>query len=149
MPTYNGGEMPTTAKSYAVDTSVAVAALDSAHAAHAGSLAAVRAHRPALAGHAAFETISVLTRMPGHLAVAAPTAVAIIERVFPEIHWLTPKNALALLARLGPVGITGGAVYDALVGEAARTARCILLTRDERARRTYDLIGVDYRIVPA
>ena len=94
-------EMPTNAKSYAVDTSVALAALDSAHAAHAGSLAAVRAHRPALAGHAAFETFSVLTRMPGYLAVAAPTAVAIIERVFPEIHLFTPKNALALLAPSG------------------------------------------------
>jgi predicted nucleic acid-binding protein len=50
---------------------------------------------------------------------------------------------------MGPLGITGGAVYDALVGEAARAHGRILLTRDLRARRTYDLMGVDYEIVGA
>jgi len=45
------------------------------------------------------------------------------------------------------VGITGGGVYDALVGEAARTNGRRLLTRDHRARRTYELLGVDYSLV--
>ena len=42
------------------------------------------------------------------------------------------------------VGATG-----ALVGEAARTNQCRLLTRDLRARRTYDLLGVEYDFVDA
>src|SRR4051812_7655470 len=107
--------MPTSAETWAVDTSVAVAALDSTHAAHASSRAAVQRHRPSLSGHAAFETFSVLTRMPGQLAVDGPTAAGIIGQVFPEICWLDQHHAGALLRRLGPVGITGGAIYDALV----------------------------------
>lgn len=144
----NGGAMPTSVEQgYAVDTSVAVAALDAAHGAHAACLAAVRELRPALAGHAAFETFSVLTRMPGPLAVDAPTAGEIIARVFAQTVWLTPDHSSELLARLGPVGLIGGAVYDALVGEAARTNGRILLTRDRRAIPTYSLLGVTHRIV--
>ena len=139
--------MATSADRYAVDTSVAVAALDAGHAAHGPCRELVQQHRPGLAGHAACETFSVLTRMPGPLAIDAPTAGSIIDRVFPIVHWLDGDAALALLQRLGPVGITGGAVYDALVGEAARADGCRLLTRDQRARRTYDLLGVDYELV--
>lgn len=132
---------------YAVDTSVAVAALDSGHTAHQACVDVVRRLRPSLAGHAAAETYAVLTRMPGPLAVDAPTARDIIERVFPEVSWLDPSHATALLHRLGTVGIVGGAVYDALVAEAARTAERVLLTRDRRARSTYDLIGVRHQVV--
>lgn len=140
--------MPTNVEQgYAVDTSVAVAALDAAHGAHAACLTAVRELRPALAGHAAFETFSVLTRMPGQLAVDGPTAREIIARVFPQLIWLNPEESSELLAKLGPVGLTGGAVYDALVGEAARTNSRILMTRDRRAIPTYTLLGVAYRIV--
>lgn len=139
--------MPTDADRFAVDASVAVAALDAAHAAHDACRRAVQEHRPALAGHAAYETFSVLTRMPGQIAVDAPTAAAIITRVFPVIEWLPPDDAAALLTRLGTTGVVGGAVYDALVGEAARVNGCLLLTRDHRARRTYDLLGVDHEFV--
>jgi hypothetical protein len=52
-----------------------------------------------------------------------------------------------LLVRRGTLGITGGAVYDALVGEAARINNRTLLTRDLRARRTDDLLGVRHTFV--
>jgi len=138
--------MPTAVDGYAVDTSVAVAALDGAHAAHEQSRATVIERRPSLAGHAVFETLSVLTRMPGPLAIDAPSAARLIGRVFPAVARLDADPA-ELVARLGTIGITGGAVYDALVGEAARTNGLRLLTRDQRARRTYDLLGVDYELV--
>ena len=141
--------MPTSADAWAVDTSVAVAALDAGHAAHTACAATVRSRRPALAGHAAWETFSVLTRMPGQLVVDAPTAASVIGHTFPTIHWLAPEHARALFARLRTVGLIGGAIYDALVGEAARTNQCRLLTRDLRARRTYDLLGVEYDFVDA
>lgn len=139
--------MATNADQCAVDTSVAVAALDAAHGAHAACRSVVQMRRPCLSGHAAFETFSVLTRMPGQLAVDGPTAGLIIKRVFPVVCWLDSEAASALLSRLGPVGITGGAVYDALVGEAARVNGRRLLTRDQRARRTYDFLGVDYELI--
>ncbi len=139
--------MPTSAEAWAVDTSVAVIALDAAHAAHRACAQVVRARRPALAGHAAWETFSVLTRMPGQLAVDAPTAVRVIERTFSSIRWLAPADAEALFVRLGTIGIVGGFIYDALVGEAARANQCQLVARDLRARRTYDLLGIDYEFV--
>jgi predicted nucleic acid-binding protein len=132
---------------WAVDTSVAVAALDAGHAAHVPCLAAVREHRPSLAGHAAYELFAVLTRLPGQLAVDATDAATLIDRVFPEAVWLSARASGALRPRLATTGIVGGAVYDALVGEAARTNERRLLTRDLRARRTYDLLGVDYQVV--
>lgn len=140
--------MPTSADpDAAVDTSVAVAALDAGHAAHLPCVEVVRRRRPALAGHAGFETHSVLTRMPGPLAVEPPVASDLIERVFPTVLSLGPDELTALLRRLGTVGIAGGAVYDALVGEAARVHDVVLLTRDRRAMRTYDLLGVGYEHV--
>ncbi|MFP5489839.1 MAG: type II toxin-antitoxin system VapC family toxin [Acidimicrobiia bacterium] len=134
-------------EAYAVDTSVAVAALDAGHAAHVWCRRAVLEHRPALAGHAAFETYSVLTRMPGPLAIDPPGAAEAIRRLFPEPCWLDTESAASLRARCGPIGIVGGAIYDALVGEAARVNHRRLLTRDHRARRTYDLLGVDHLLV--
>lgn len=135
------------AERWAVDTSVAVAALDAGHLAHAPCVDVVRELRPALAGHAAFEVFSVLTRMPGALAVDPGDAVRLLERVFPDQVWLTPARSRALYGRLAAIGITGGAVYDALVGEAARTNGCELLTRDQRARRTYEALGVRFKFV--
>lgn len=132
---------------HAVDTSVAVAAVDASHAAHAACRDVVRSLRPALAGHAAFEVYAVLTRMPGELAVDPTDAAALVARTFPEVVRLDGQASATLLSRLPVLGITGGSVYDALVAEAARAAGARLLTRDQRARRTYDLLGADYTLV--
>lgn len=139
--------MPTSAKRYAADTSVAIAALDAAHGAHEVCRRAVQDRRPGLAGHAAFETMSVLTRMPGQLSIEATIAGDLIGRVFPTVYWLDGAASARLMRRLGTVGVAGGAIYDALVGEAARINECVLLTRDMRARRTYDLLGVNYELI--
>ncbi|MDO5499067.1 MAG: type II toxin-antitoxin system VapC family toxin [Propionibacteriaceae bacterium] len=137
----------TSAERWAVDTSVAVAALDSGHTAHGACLTAVQDNRPALAGHAAFEVFSVLTRMPGAIRVDPTDAATLMQRVFPHLAWLSPDGHTQLLPRLAVVGISGGAVYDALVGAAAHEAGRTLLTRDRRAQRTYDLLGVAYQMV--
>ncbi|HRE00600.1 MAG TPA: PIN domain-containing protein, partial [Ilumatobacteraceae bacterium] len=129
------------------DTSVAVAAMQAGHSMHAACVAAVRRYRPALAGHAAYETFSVLTRLPGDAKLGATTARAAIRATFHDVVWLTGKQSAALLNRLAVVGITGGGVYDALVGEAARVNGHTLLTCDARARTTYDVLGVPYLLV--
>ena len=54
--------MPASAE-YAADTSLAMASLDESHEAHAVCRSAAIARRPALAGHAVFETLAVLTRL--------------------------------------------------------------------------------------
>jgi len=132
---------------WAVDTSVAVAAVDESHEAHAACRAVARRRRPALAGHAAFETYSVLTRLPGSRRASPETVSDLLARAFPKVCWLAPQQHEDLLRRLGSLGIVGGSVYDALVGEAARTANRTLLTRDSRAQRTYELIGVRFDFV--
>ena len=138
---------PSSSAGWAIDSSVAVAALDESHAAHQRSRSVVMQRGPALAGHAAFETFSVLTRLPG-IQRATPEIVGeLIRRAFPLRCWLGPAEHEALLERLSGLGLAGGTVYDALVGEAARIADRVLLTRDGRARRTYELIGVDCELL--
>ncbi len=132
---------------YAADTSIAVAAVDESHEAHEPCRKAVARRRPALAGHALFETFSVLTRLPGALRVAPDVAFDVIRRSFPAHCWLGAPEQAELFDRLPSLGITGGAVYDALVGAAALSTGRRLLTRDRRADRTYSLLGVDVEFV--
>ena len=132
---------------WAVDTSVAIAYLDAGHSAHRACVAALAGRTAALAGHAAFETYSVLTRLPGPIRVLPADARTSLEAAFPEACWLAPRRQQDLLRRVAGLGLVGGTVYDALVGEAARAAGRVLLTRDHRARQTYDLLGISYQLV--
>jgi len=60
---------------------------------------------------------------------------------------LAPTGYVELLDVAAAAGIVGGAVYDALVAATAREAGAELLTLDERAVKTYHLVGVEYHIV--
>lgn len=139
--------MSTRAQRWACDTSVAVAALDPNHDAHLGCRRALVDLRPALAGHAVFETYSVLTRLPVELRLSADQAVSVLAAAFPQDCWLEAAATRDLRDRLADLGIVGGAVYDALVGHASAANGRILLTRDRRAERTYRALGVAYRMV--
>lgn len=132
---------------YAVDTSVAVAFLDASHTAHRKCVDALSGKVSALSGHAAFETVAVLTRLPGPAQVQPADAVRAIRVAFSERCWLNSSQQQRLLATVGDMGIAGGMVYDALVGEAARVNRRVLLTRDRRAIPTYEFLGVHYVMV--
>lgn len=132
---------------WACDTSVAVAALDPAHEAHPACRRALVDLRPVLAGHAAFETYSVLTRLPMPLRLSADQAASALAAAFPGDCWLDATRMRELQERLGTLGIVGGSVYDALVGEAAAANGRTLLTRDRRAERTYRSLGVGYQFI--
>lgn len=132
---------------WACDTSVAVAALDPSHEAHSPCRRALVQRRPALAGHAMFETYSVLTRLPLPLRLNAAQAAAVLVKAFPAECWLGARATGDLFERLPDLGIVGGSVYDALVGHAASVNRRILLTRDRRAERTYRSLDVRYQFV--
>lgn len=131
----------------AVDTSVAVAALVGWHEAHEQARrAATGAGIPA---HARLETYSVLTRLPPPHRLAPGIASELVGRRFPEPAILVPSARLSrrLVERCSELGLDGGAVYDALVGLTAAEAKRTLLTRDARAARTYELLGVAYELM--
>lgn len=130
-----------------VDTSVAVALVVEDHQEHELVFDALKGKILGLAGHAFFETYSVLTRLPG-AARRSPLEVArILEHNFPEKRFLEGALLEDLAGRLAGMGIGGGAVYDAVVGETAVQHRLELATRDQRALTTYHLLGVDVRLI--
>lgn len=103
--------------------------------------------RIGLSGHAAFETFSVLTRLPTPSRRTAAAVARLLAQNFPHSTYLDPQGAADLLARLPDAGIAGGAVYDALVGAAAVQAGIPLVTRDRRALGTYRALDVDVVLV--
>jgi predicted nucleic acid-binding protein len=131
-----------------LDTSAAVALVVEDHELHAVTLEAVQGHRLGLAGHAWFETYSVLTRLPGGLRRSPADIAALLAHDFPATAFLTAKAAAALGSELAGLGVSGGAVYDALVGAAARQQGRSLVTGDARARSVYEALGVRVRLTP-
>jgi predicted nucleic acid-binding protein len=141
--------MPTkgSAPDLLVDTSVAVALVVADHEHHERTVKAVAGRRLGLAGHAAFETFSVLTRLPMPLRRTPSAAAALLARNFAPPRLLSSAAAQRLLGRLPALRIAGGAVYDALVGAAAVEQALELATRDRRAINTYRLLDVDLEIL--
>jgi len=131
-----------------VDTSTAVALVVEDHEAHVATLAAVRGRRLGLAGHAWFEAYSVLTRLPASLRRSPADALRLLAHNFPASRFLGEAETAGLGAELARLGISGGAVYDALVGAAARQHGLPLVSADTRARPVYEALGVDVEAVP-
>lgn len=137
--------MPTRSKrpDVLLDTSAAVAFVLADHEHHDLVFGALREKQLGLCGHAAFETFSVLTRLPPP-ARRTPAAVShLLATNFPHTRYLSPEGAAALFQRFGTESIAGGSVYDALVGATAAEHRFPLASRDRRAVETYRALGVD------
>jgi len=131
----------------ALDTSAAVALLTSSHPAHQLAVRALGGRLPVLTGHSLAETYSVLTRLPGDARVSPADAVLLFDDTFGSAVWLSPALAADVPRDLADRQVSGGAVYDALVGLAAAEAQLTLLTRDARAVTTYRSIGVRFELV--
>jgi predicted nucleic acid-binding protein len=130
-----------------LDTSAAIALVTADHPAHAAAVDAVKGRRLGLAGHAWFETYSVLTRLPPPRRRSPTDAARILAHNFPESAFLDTSAAVLLGPELARLGVSGGAVYDAIVGAAARAVRLRLLSADVRAKPVYESLGVDVEIV--
>jgi predicted nucleic acid-binding protein len=130
-----------------VDSSVAVPLLVEDHPHHQSVSDAVGNRVLGLAGHAAFETLSVLTRLPPPMRREPDSVARNLGHDFPATRFLSSHAAAELLQRLGAVGIAGGAVFDALVGAAAAEHQLTLLTRDLRAVETYRRLGVPFTLL--
>lgn len=126
----------------ALDTSVAIPLLVQTHRAHAAVVRWWNGREVALSGHAAVETYSVLTRLPGDLRVAPADAARLLRERFVKPLLLGAETTARLPELLGELGIAGGAAYDALVALAAAEHGAQLATRDARAKATYETIGV-------
>lgn len=131
----------------AVDTSVCVPALVEWHEHHDTCRRAAReAHVPA---HVLLETYSVLTRLPSPHRLDGDVARALLLGRFASDEILAAPVGLqrAVVATLSDVGIEGGATYDGLIALTAKHHGEALLTRDGRARRTYELLDVDHEVI--
>lgn len=130
-----------------VDTSVAVALVIEDHGHHGMVVDALGRRRLGLAGHACFETYSILTRLPPPARLTAAAAARIIASNFPGTRFLGARAAAELLESLPGSGIAGGAVYDALVAAAAIEHGLRLATRDRRAMDVYRTLDADVELV--
>lgn len=131
----------------AVDTSVAVPLLVTSHRQHAMVSEWAKGRIIGLSGHALVETYSVLTRLPGDARVHPADAVALIDENFAESFPLGARAGRVAHREFARRGISGGATYDGLVALAARERGAVLVTRDARARSTYEALGVSTEVL--
>jgi toxin FitB len=126
---------------------VVVAALSAWHDRHAAAAEALAGVK-ALPAHVALEAYSVLTRLPGGLAVPAAMAAEVLDARFPDAPLrLGARERRRILRTLAGAGVHGGAGYDGLVALEAHAHGRTLLTLDERAQQTYRRLGVAFRAI--
>ncbi|MBW0016865.1 MAG: type II toxin-antitoxin system VapC family toxin [Mycobacterium sp.] len=139
--------MPTNAEHVLVDTSAALALAQRENPFHHAAKTRLWSCRRGMSGHAAVELLSVLTRLrPPHRL--SPAAAFRLEKTnFPESRFLSATETRNLLREFAQAGLAGGALYDGLVGAAARQHKLVLITCDRRAEPTYRLLGVNYELL--
>lgn len=129
----------------APDTSVIVASFASWHEHHGVAREALD-EGAALIAHCALETYSVLTRLPAPHRVTADAAATYLRLRFTSEPLILPASVhRTLVETLAKEGISGGAVYDALVAKTAAHHHVELVTLDVRAEATYARGGVRFR----
>lgn len=134
-------------RAFLVDTSVAVPLLNEDHVNHLAAREVVGTRRLGLAGHAAFETYSVLTRLPAPWRRTPAMTLTLMRRGLPDTVYLGAERAESLLLDLVLGQVAGGATFDALVGAAAVEHQRTLITADRRAAATYRALGVEVELV--
>lgn len=124
-----------------------VAALVQWHEGH--EAARQQAHGQVVPAHAYLESYAVLTRLPGPERLDPRTARELLAAWFPPERVVPPPAdaVVGLVERMSAAGIAGGAACDALVALTAAAHGHELRTRDRRAERTYQRLGVAYRLV--
>ena len=133
----------------ALDTSVVVALLATWHEGHETVAEALSGEADVrLPEHVALEAYSVLTRLPPPHRLSPAPVLAFLGRRFPGT-WLglDSDGHRELLREAGDLQLSGGAIYDALVGATARSAGARLLSRDRRAAPVYRALGVDHQLL--
>lgn len=132
----------------APDSSVVIAALGQWHPAHEASRAAIVGEERGLVGHVAFEATSVLSRMPEPYRMMPTVVMDALDRISTS-PWLALDAASqrSCLRRAITEGLSGGALYDALIAATAREHGATLLSADRRAREAYEAMGADVSFI--
>jgi predicted nucleic acid-binding protein len=126
-----------------------IAALSGWHEQHEAAGALIEDVKD-LPAHAAVEAYSVLTRLPGGLALPPVVAAELLADRFPGRRLrLSARENASVLASFAAAGVFGGATYDGLVALEALAHEQTLVTLDERAQRSYGRLGVPFRAVSA
>lgn len=105
----------------------------------------LKANEPmATAAHAVAEAYAVLTRLPPPYRISPSDALALVEDNFLDgAVALDVRGYRALLRRAGKDAISGGRIYDALIGECAVKAKAdVLLTFNARHFAHIEAAGV-------
>ncbi len=132
---------------WCADTSLVVAALSEWHVGHDVSRQVVEERQPMLPAHVLLESYATLTRMPGH-ELAPQIAWHALRDTFPRRHpGLSATAYHKLVSQLVEAGISGGRVYDALVGASVKAAGGTLATRDRRATVVYKAVACQYELI--
>ena len=139
--------MPTNAEHVLVDTSAALALVQRENPFHLMSVDRLLPCRRGMSGPAAVELLSVLTRLPSPQRLPPATALRLQVRNFPHSRFLSAARIGDLLSEFAAAGLAGGAVYDGLVGAAAREHHLRLISCDRRAEPTYRALGVDCEVL--
>ena len=129
------------------DTSVLIPALAAWHPDHDLARRAIANTVDAIPGHVLLECYSVLTRLPAPHRISVDDAAQTIALLRLKPLTLPAGRYSDIVVALSRASIRGGAVYDGLVAMTALHHGRQLLTRDRRARTTYDAIGVAYSLV--
>ena len=141
--------MPTNDDLLLFDTSAALAFVDTDSPFHSQAWSLAVDRRRGLSGHAVFEFLSVLTRLPLPKRLTGDDALRLLRSEFPDNRYLPPEAMDGLPEEFTSLGIVGGMVYDGLVGACARHHGTTLLTADRRAEETYRALGSKYRTLEA
>ncbi|MEO1145234.1 MAG: PIN domain-containing protein [Cyanobacteria bacterium J06638_22] len=86
-------------------------------------------HQGYLSTHSLAETYSVLTRLPIQPRISPANAESIIQRLLQYLEpvALTSKNYQAAIAQMTTLNLAGGAIFDALIAQAALNISAIRL----------------------
>jgi predicted nucleic acid-binding protein len=136
----------------AADSNVLVAATQADHPRHAAAIAALESVLDGndilvLPVHSLVETYSVLTRLPPPARLAPSIAMGSIRNFVAqgEVVSLSSVRVLELLDHGAATGITGGRIYDKLIGTTAVEAGAeVLLTFNARH---FANLGLSLRVV--
>lgn len=128
------------------DSSVLIAALSPWHPAYSECIAALD-RVTAIPAHALLETYSVMTRMPKTQGVDPQHAAAVLTDQPWAVLQLPPERYEPLIHLFAEAGRGGGAIYDAQIAATTKYHGLVLLTRDRRAARTYELVDAAYELI--
>lgn len=141
-----------------LDTSVLVAAMVEGHSFHAVALPWLQRIQQGtevglVAAHTVAELYAVLTRLPVRPRISPSMAVQLIRTnvlATCEVVALSEDDYVSLLDHLADVGLTGGAVYDAILMHTAKRADVdqIVTLNESDFRRVYPALA-DKVISPA